>query len=100
MNITKLILMMKIRNINLEKIRLENEIIIDKIKDFDEAINISKHEVQKFLLIFHTLMETVNSEEGLQQTDRIITNAILQIVLKIGDLLKKNIDSLNLPTQY
>ena len=92
--------MMKIRNINLEKIRLENEIIIDKIKDFDEAINISKHEVQKFLLIFHTLMETVNSEEGLQQTDRIITNAILQIVLKIGDLLKKNIDSLNLPTQY
>ena len=88
------------RNISLEKIRLENEIIIDKIKDFDEAINISKHEVQKFLLIFHTLMETVNSEEGLQQTDRIITNAILQIVLKIGDLLKKNIDSLNLPTQY
>ena len=87
-------------NISLEKIRLENEIIIDKIKDFDEAINISKHEVQKFLLIFHTLMETVNSEEGLQQTDRIITNAILQIVLKIGDLLKKNIDSLNLPTQY
>ena len=92
--------MMKMRNISLEKIRLENEIIIDKIKDFDEAINISKHEVQKFLLIFHTLMETVNSEEGLQQTDRIITNAILQIVLKIGDLLKKNIDSLNLPTQY
>ena len=66
MNITKLILMMKMRNISLEKIRLENEIIIDKIKDFDEAINISKHEVQKFLLIFHTLMETVNSEEGLQ----------------------------------
>ena len=92
--------MMKMSNISLEKIRLENEIIIDKIKDFDEAINISKHEVQKFLLIFHTLMETVNSEEGLQQTDRIITNAILQIVLKIGDLLKKNIDSLNLPTQY
>ena len=88
------------RNISLEKIRLENEIIIDKIKDFDEAINISKHEVQKFLLIFHTLMETVISDEGLQQTDRIITNAILQIVLKIGDLLKKNIDSLNLPTQY
>ena len=92
--------MMKMRNISLEKIRLENEIIIDKIKDFDEAINISKHEVQKFLLIFHTLMETVNSEEGLQQTDRIITNAILQIVLKIGNLLKKNVDSLNLPTQY
>ena len=92
--------MMKMRNISLEKIRLENEIIIDKIKDFDEAINISKHEVQKFLLIFHTLMETVISDEGLQQTDRIITNAILQIVLKIGDLLKKNIDSLNLPTQY
>ena len=71
--------------------------IIEKIKDIDEEIDISKHEVQKFLLIFHTLMETITSEEALEQTDRAVTDAILQVVLKVGDLLKKNIDSFNLP---
>ena len=43
-------------------------------------------------------MEIVNSEEIQEQTDSNITDTILQIVLKISDLLKKNIDSLNLPT--
>ena len=71
--------------------------IIEKIKDIDEEIDISEHEVQKFLLIFHTLMETITSEEALEQTDRAVTDAILQVVLKVGDLLKKNIDSFNLP---
>ena len=71
--------------------------IIEKIKDIDEEIDISEHEVQKFLLIFHTLMETITSEEALEQTDRAVTDPILQVVLKVGDLLKKNIDSFNLP---
>ena len=71
--------------------------IIEKIKDIVEEIDISEHEVQKFLLIFHTLMETITSEEALEQTDRAVTDAILQVVLKAGDLLKKNIDSFNLP---
>ena len=71
--------------------------IIEKIKDIDEEIDISEHEVQKFLLIFHTLMETITSEEALEQTDRAVTDAILQVVLKVGDLLKKNFDSFNLP---
>ena len=71
--------------------------IIEKIKDIDEEIDISEHEVQKFLLIFHTLMETITSEEALEQTDRAVTDAVLQVVLKVGDLLKKNIDSFNLP---
>ena len=71
--------------------------IIEKIKDIDEEFDISEHEVQKFLLIFHTLMETITSEEALEQTDRAVTDAILQVVLKVGDLLKKNIDSFNLP---
>ena len=31
-------------------------------------------------------------------TDGVVTDAILQIVIKISELLKKNIDSLNLPT--
>ena len=41
-------------------------------------------------------METVNSEEVLDNTDGAITDAALKIVLKISALLKNNIDSLRL----
>ena len=71
--------------------------ILDKIKDIDKEIDINEHKVEKFLLIFHTLIETVNSEEVLDNTDRIATDTILKIVLRLSELLKKNIDSLKLP---
>ena len=38
-----------------KKIKLENEKIVSKIKEIDQGIDISEHEVQKFQLIFHTL---------------------------------------------
>ena len=72
-------------------------IILDKIKDINEEIDISKHEVEKFLLIFHLLMETFISEESLDNTDSIVSDTILKIVLKISELLKNNIDSLKIP---
>ena len=81
-----------------KKIKLENEKIVSKIKEIDQDIDISEHEVHKFLLIFHTLIETVNSEQDQEETEGVVTDAILQIVIKISELLKKNIDSLNLPT--
>ena len=80
-----------------KKIKLENEMILDKIKDIDEDININQHEVEKFQLIFHSLMQTVNSEEGLDKPDDTVTDAILQIALQISELLKNNVDSLKLP---
>ena len=80
-----------------KKIKPENEMILDKIKDIDEDININQHEAEKFLLIFHSLMQAVNSEEGLDKPDGTVSDAILQIVLKISELLKNNIDSLKLP---
>ena len=43
-------------------------------------------------------MQTVNSEQEQEETDRVVTDAILEIVIKITELLKNNIDSLNLPT--
>ena len=43
-------------------------------------------------------METINSEHDQELTEGTGTDAILQIVIKISELLKKNIDSLNLPT--
>ena len=81
-----------------KKIKLENEKIGGKIKENDQDNDISEHQIHKFLLIVHTLMETVNSDQGQEETDSVVTDAILQIVIKISELLKKNIDSLNLPT--
>ena len=81
-----------------KKIKLENQKILDKIKKIGEDIDISEHEVHKFLLIFHTLVETVNSEQPQEETDGFVTDAILQIVNTIAGLLKNNTDSLNIPT--
>ena len=69
---------------------------MDKLKDIHEEIHVNEHEVEKFLLIFHTLMETVNSEEVFNNTDGAITDAILKIVLRLSELLKNNIDSPNI----
>ena len=71
--------------------------ILDNLKDIHEEIDINEHEVEKFLLIFHTFMEAVNSEEVLDNTDSIVTDTILKIVLRLSELLKNNIDSLKLP---
>ena len=80
-----------------KKIKLENQKILDKIKKIGEDIDISEHEVHKFLLIFHTLVETVNSEQPQEETDGFVTDAILQIVTTIAGLLRNNIDNLNIP---
>ena len=80
-----------------KKIKLENQNILDKIKEIGEDIDISEHEVHTFLLIFHSLVETVNSEQSQEKTDEFVTDEILQIVNTIAGLLKNNIDSLNIP---
>ena len=77
-----------------KKIKLEHRKIIWKIKEANEKIDISEHEVYKFLLTFHTLIETVNSVETEEETDGLAADAILQIVNLIAGLLKSNIDNL------
>ena len=76
-----------------KKIKLEFDIILDKVQEID----ISEHEVHKFLLIFHTLVQTINSNEPQEEKDGLMTDVILQIVNTIIQLLKNNIDSLNIP---
>ena len=76
-----------------KKIKLEFDIILDKVQEID----ISEHEVHKFLLIFHNLVQTINSNEPQEETDRLMADVILQIVNTIIQLLKNNIDSLNIP---
>ena len=53
--------------------------------------------MHKFLLIFHTLVETVNSEQPPEEPDRFMTDAILQLVNTIAGLLRNNIDTLHIP---
>ena len=79
-----------------KKIKLENQKILDKIKEIED-IDISEHEVHKFLLIFHTLIETINSEQPQEESYRFVTDAILHIVNAIAELLRNNIDNLNMP---
>ena len=81
-----------------KRIKLENDYILDRVQDINKNIDISDHEVNKFLLIFHALMESSDSKDSNEETDGIITDRILQIVLKISSLLRQNIDLLNLPT--
>ena len=80
-----------------KKIKLENELTLDKLKEIHEEIDINEQKVKKFLLIFHSLMETGNSKEVLDNTDGVVTDTILKIVPKLSELLKNNIDSLKLP---
>ena len=55
-----------------KKIKLEIDMILDKVVEMDKEIDISEHEVHKFLLIFHTLAERVNSNQPQEETDGLI----------------------------
>ena len=80
-----------------KKIKLQNQKIIEKVKEINEEIDINEHEVQKFLLIFHSLFEIVTSEQAIEETDGFLNDTILTVVKIIADLLKNNIENLKLP---
>ena len=90
---------MTIQKTSLEnKIELENQKILGKIKEIEEDIDINENEVHKFLIIFHTLVEPVNSEQPQDETNGFVNDAILQISNRIAGLLRNNIDNLNIST--
>ena len=64
-------------NILKKEIKLEHIKIISKTKETNEEIDISENEVYKFLLIFHTLIGTVNSVQTEEETDGLVADAIL-----------------------
>ena len=80
-----------------KKIKLQNQKIIEKVKEINEEIDINENEIQKFLLIFHSLFEIVTSEQAIEETDGFLNDTILTVVKIIADLLKNNIESLKLP---
>ena len=83
-----------------KKIKVEHNFILSRAKRINKSIDLTDHEVNKFLIIFHTLLDTVDlsSETSeLEETEDIVTDIILKIVLKITELIRQNIDSLPLP---
>ena len=76
-----------------KKIKLQNQKIIEKVKEINEEIDINEHEVQKFLLIFHSLFEIVTSEQAIEETDGFLNDTMLAVVKIIADLLKNNIEN-------
>ena len=78
-------------------IKLQNQKIIEKVEEINEEIDINEHEVEKFLLIFHSLFEIVTSEQAVEETDGFLNDTILTVVKIIADLLKNNIENLKLP---
>ena len=80
-----------------KKIKLQNQKIIEKVKEINEDIDINEHEVHKFLLIFHSLFEIVTSEQAIEETDGFLNDTILAVVNIIAGRLKNNIESLQLP---
>ena len=80
-----------------KKIKLQNQKIIEKVKEINEDIDINEHEVHKFLLIFHSLFEIVTSEQAIEEIDGFLNDTILAVVNIIAERLKNNIESLQLP---
>ena len=81
-----------------KKIKLQNQKIIERVKEIGEDIDINEYEVHKFLLIFHALFEVVTSEQAVEETGGFLNDTILAIVNVIAGLLKNNIENLNLST--
>ena len=85
-----------------KKIKLEQKLISEKIdKDFPD-MDIQEHEINKFILIFHTLLNTSLKDNKLSEVKALdaedsVQDTTLLIVSKLLTHLKGNISSLKLP---
>ena len=59
-----------------KKIKLENELTLDKLKEIHEEIDINEQKVKKFLLIFNSLMETINVWKSVFDCSTIATHKL------------------------
>ena len=86
-----------------KKIKLEQQLISESISKNYPDIDITDHEVNKFLLIFNLLLETSLNEERLLEVktqdsiDGSTEDTIILVVTKLISILKGNVESLKLP---
>ena len=85
-----------------KKIKVEQKLISDNITKNHPDIDITEHEIKKFVLIFHLLLMTSLNDDELTElkaldTEDGVQDTILLIVTKLLSLLKRNIEALKLP---
>ena len=85
-----------------KKIKLKQKLISESISKNYPDNDITNHEVNKFILIFNLLLETLNKGRLLEvkaqdSEDGPIENTIILVVTKLISVLKGNVESLKLP---
>ena len=90
------------QRISAEQTRILSTVRKRPRKDID--FDITEHEVHKFLIIFHALMEedifNQSLSEQFEEVDGVVTDLLIKIVLKIADLLRQNIETLPVPSVF
>ena len=86
----------------LKKIKVEQKLISDNITKNYPDIDITEHEIKKFVLIFYLLLMTSSNDDELTElkaldTEDGVQDTILLIVTKLLSHLKGNIETLKLP---
>ena len=83
-----------------KKIEIEHDCILRKTKKIKKEIDLTEHEINKFLLIFDSLFNII-SENSKKFTEKEevdgVVDDIIKIAVKIADLIKQKVDSLPLP---
>ena len=79
----------------LKRIKVEQKLISDNITKNYSDIDITKHEIKKFMLIFHLLLMTLLNNDELTElkaldTEDNVQDTTLLIVMKLLSLLKGN----------
>ena len=88
------------QRISAEQTRILSTVRKRPRKDID--FDITEHEVHKFHIIFHALMEEDIFNQSLSEQFEEVdgTDLLIKIVLKIADLLRQNIETLPVPSVF
>ena len=84
-----------------KKKKVEEKLISDIIEERYSHLDITEHEIHKFILIFNTILETSFDQENLEEIDSEdgITDTILLVIKAVFNLINSNIEDLDLPTK-
>ena len=63
-----------------KKIKVEHDYIVSRTRKVNQNIDLTDYEVNKFLLLFHTLLETVDLDSDFtDESDGVITDIIIKL---------------------
>ena len=79
-----------------KKIEIEHDCILRKTKKIKKEIDLTEHEINKFLLTFDSLFNIISETNEKctekEEIDGVVDDIIIKIALKIADLIKQNVD--------